>query len=230
MSFLTPEDTSVDIAELRKSGHLRDHHLIEMNQSIDEKVAIGLIKNRIFGHIAFKHTKEQGDSFEEVVDYFLRSCGLFLNVKHNSSNRVHQIDHLARFSNHVREVVEPITGHKNFDVIGESKNYRTKCAPMGVDIVYKVEGLKLICGAVLAMYFTRGGLTGNEITAATALAGDFSQYSTPKTLSVVFSDDDWKYLESKPKMFNRLLFYKMDQFKFHKNFETKYEDVEKYGS
>lgn len=230
MSVLTPEDTAVDIAELRNSGLLKDYHLIELNQRIKDDEAIRLIQEKILSHAAFKHTKEQGDSFEEVVDYFLRHCGLFLNVRHNSKSRVHQIDHLARFSNHVREVIEPIVGQKKIDVIGESKNYRTKRKPLGVDIVYKVEGLKLICDAVLAIYFTRGGLTGSEILAATALAGDFAQHLQPKTFSIVFSDLDWNFLTVNPKMFNRLLFYKIDQFKFHMNFTTDYAQVMTYGS
>ncbi|MGE0632037.1 MAG: hypothetical protein AB7O96_06490 [Pseudobdellovibrionaceae bacterium] len=201
---------------------------IQAHCKINEAEAKSLLNKYILKKTIHKTTKIQGDALEKVVDYFLRKSGLFTNVRADFKSSVHQIDHHAMFQPHVARIYFQLFEDGTAKVLGESKNYSKHKKPLGVDIVYKVEGIKSRVGYTLAMYFTRGGMTGDEFRAATKLIHDFCNSS--KTLSVVFSDDDWEFLKKRPKLFQKLLFAKIEHFNVTNNFKVNYAIVPSWGN
>lgn len=217
-----------DIEDNLKDGVQTYTEVLNINNRIDVAQAQTLIKTKLLDHAPFESAAAQGDALEEVVHYFLEHSGLFVCVEHDTSNQIHQLDHTADISNHAFGLFSRAFSIKQLGVIGESKNYAKKKKPMGVDIVYKVEGIKLLSGLGLSMYFTRGGLTGTELRDAIALLAHFCNHPADKTYAIVFSDDDWSYLHQKPQNFSKLVFIKLRQYRNHKNFDITYSAVDSF--
>lgn len=180
---------------------------------IDAATMSNLIESELFSDKKFTSTTDQGNALESVVRYAMDKSGLFDRTYHNRKNSQHEMDHWGEFKSPFARKLQDL-GIRNCVMLGESKNYMSR--PAKVDVVYKVESLKLLLGAGIGAYFTRNGVTGrDEMADARAVMKDFHHrfWNTDPSLSVVFTDRDWKHLRDHPLSFNALLFEKLSLFK-----------------
>lgn len=206
---------------------ISDGDQLEIGCKIKVAEAKNLINSKILNKKLFKTTTAKGRALEDVVNYFLEKCGMFSHVRTDHRSSVHQIDHHAMFRSNAQRIFFKLHSNGRALVLGESKNYSRHGKLLGVDVVYKVEGIKSRVGYSLGIYFTRGGVTGDEYKAATKLAYDFCNANN--NVSVVFNDDDWKFLAKSPKLFQRLLFEKIEHFIVNNNFKIKHSKVKDWG-
>jgi hypothetical protein len=77
-------------------------------------------------------------------------------------------------------------------------------------VAYKHIGIKLFNDTTFGAIFSRAGLTGSKDhkTAARGVLERFV-HQAPKSVSVVFVDDDWRFLKSRPDLFGSLLIRKL---------------------
>lgn len=199
---LTPTYAIDRLKKLESQKLITSKELFGMNSKFDAKIVKKLIRQLLDDPSAT--TKSQGDKLEALAKYLLEGAGFVCDLRHGQKNKQHQIDHFGELQPHVCEFLKGKDVHLN-GFLGESKNYPD--AKIDVNIVYKVESLKLLTKAGLGCYFARKTLTGNELSAAQSLMKDF--YGRFKTISIIFMDDDWEYLHSNPLKFSDLVYSKI---------------------
>lgn len=209
----TTEETTEALNRHCIQGIYSTDELIDRNNKIDTSIAASLISQNLDPKLNFKTPLEKGQALEKVAAYFMDNCGLFSDTQNDYKNNQHQIDHWGEIDFYLKGLLSG-KGIELMSVLGESKNYETK--NLKVDVVYKVEGLKFILKAGIGIYFTRKGLTGVSYQDdAQGVLQSF--YQKGGHISIVFTDDDWSFLKTKPKKFNSLFFRKI--LLYTRNFE-----------
>lgn len=206
---VTPTDINQVIDGLVDKGLVTEAQVIYHRCKIDPKTVQSLIADMFASDSQNLSTTEKGRKLEKLAVYMLDKSGFFSSTDHDLKNEQHQLDHTGDFDLPYHSRLNGY-GVVLSGFLGESKNYPND--KIDVNIVYKVEALKLFTHSGVGCYFARKGFTGaNELEAAKALMKDFFQKY--KTISIVFTDEDWKCVNDNPKIFPGLFFEKIKLFK-----------------
>jgi len=214
MSNISTDQTIEQLQQMTSQNKITYKQMFNMHNTIDSMKAAELIRKAL--NTANKDAQEIGSDMENVVHYFLENTGIIQNVSANHKNKLHEIDHYGEISPHL---VEYFKGKRidQINFIGESKNYSSS---LNVDKVYKLEGIKLLTKSKLGAFFTRFGLKGEVESSAKGVLAEF--YHQFGHISLVFTKDDWEFLEKNPNKF-AVLFY--DKFSnFHPLYDSESSD------
>lgn len=201
---ISPQEILKTLAALRGQGKISWKDQFTCANKIEHSVAeplIGAVLAR-----AGKSKEQLGEDMENLVHYLLENGGFFCNVQNSYENSVHQLDHWAEASPHVMDYLTS-KNIKSLNFVGESKNYSDK---LNVDKVYKLEGIKNFTNSKLGAFFTTFGLKGDFDRSAKALLTFY--YHKMDHVTLIFSDEDWKFLIKDATKFPALFYEKLARF------------------
>lgn len=206
---ISPKTMTQTIDDLLANGFITEAKIIYHRCKINSTEVKHLINDMFSSDSKKISTTEKGKKLEKLAAYMLDKSGFFSTINHDLKNEQHQLDHVGDFDLPYQTRLNGY-GISLSGFLGESKNYPDE--KIDVNIVYKVEALKLFTQSGIGCYFARKGFTGSsELAAGKALMKDFFQKY--KTVSIIFTDDDWKKIDEYPKLFPGLFFEKIKLFK-----------------
>ena len=168
-------------------------------------------------------TKTRGDRLEDLGHHLLLTSGMFQNVRNNSKGAIHELDHACDFNQSSFELVSEGGILKSKRVLGESKNYKDE--KIDVNIMYKVGAVSHFQEFSLSIIFSRKGLTGGPLKAASGVALKFRHNTNLKVYIIVFNDEDYEILKAYPASFNLIFYRKWKRFLDHDDYNIDYDEL-----
>lgn len=214
-----------DMFKDQPDKYLLNFSTIKTNAEAQSELA-GLIKNVFEGDelSSTEKTVKRGDRLENLGNRLLETSGMFQYVSSNSKGHIHELDHTCEFNVPSYDFVGQGGILKNRRVFGESKNYKDE--KIDVNIVYKVGAISHFQDFALSLIFSRKGLTGGPLKAASGVALKFRHNSLSKSFIVVFNDIDYEILQKYPASFNLIFYRKWKRFLDHDDYNIDYQEIE----
>lgn len=203
-SDVSPQDILNQLAVLRSQGKVSWKEQFTCVNQINHADAEPLI-NEVLNREG-KSKEQLGKDMETLVHYLLGASGLFCNVQNSYANSVHQLDHWAEAAPQITEYLKS-KNISSLNFVGESKNYSEK---LNVDKVYKLEGIKFFTNSKLGAFFTTFGLKGDFDRSAQALLTFY--YHKMDHITLIFAEDDWRFLLRDATKFPALFYEKIARF------------------